>query len=774
MKKIFSLIFIVFIISLYSQTQIDSLITQLKHSNNLEKIQILNELSYQLRKSDKKKSLEYALEALQLSRKINHKKNECISLKNIGNYYTLSRDYEKATEYYNLGLKISKKKHFYKSQADFLYNLAMIEKNNHNFEIALKHYYESLILYEKTKNTEKIANTLFSIGTTYWYKGDYSKALEYQKKSLKCYQELKNNRKIAKTYNNMGNLYYKLGDFNKSIDMYMQSLKIKEDMGDKKEIAFCLSNIGNIYIKTGNFQKALETHLYALQVYEDMEDKELIVITLNSIGVDYSELGNKDEAIIYFEKVLRFSDDKSVQKAVGFALNNIGRIFMNRGNNQEAQNYFEKSILVKKAINDKSGLAISYKNLSYIHIYEKRNNKAKELLIKSMEMAKEIDDLYLLKECYGALADLYFGIGSYKLAFENLTEYSVLLDSLVSESTNERINELLIQYETEKKGKEIEILKQESVVKEFKIKEQKLIKNIFILGLILFIIISYIIYKIKQREIKTQKRVEIEIIKLNKELEDRVQKELAKQKKQQQFLIQKSKLESLGKLAAGIAHEINQPLGGISMGMENLYFYFEEDQADKKYLQSKLQTIKGYIERISQIINHIRIFSRNQKSIIYEKIYVNEVVRNALSMINTQYKKHNVQIELNLEEDIGYVTGNKFKLEQVIVNLLSNAKDALEEKVSAIDNKSYSKIITIKSYSKDDKIIIEIEDNGMGVEEDIIDNIFDPFFTTKDPEKGTGLGLSIIYGIINEMQGEITIESDVGKFTKMIVTLPKV
>ncbi len=273
-------------------------------------------------------------------------------------------------------------------------------------------------------------------------------------------------------------------------------------------------------------------------------------------------------------------------------------------------------------------------------------------------------------------------------------------------------------------------------------------------------------------DITERKRTAEELHELNQHLEQRVQEELSKIEKQQQMLIQKSKLESLGELAAGIAHEINQPLGGIAMGIDNILIKISENKLSKKYLQEKFEIIFKDIERIRNIINHVRLFSKDQDIGDFEIIEINQVIKDALSMVNTQYRNHNVKMELQLENNI-YTYGNKYKLEQVILNLLSNAKDAIDEKESMKTTDNYQKQIKVISKSNIDKLFIEVEDNGKGIPEKTLINVFDPFFTTKQNDKGTGLGLSISYGIIKEMKGDITVDSEYGEYTKMQISLQK-
>lgn len=272
-------------------------------------------------------------------------------------------------------------------------------------------------------------------------------------------------------------------------------------------------------------------------------------------------------------------------------------------------------------------------------------------------------------------------------------------------------------------------------------------------------------------DISGRKKTDEELKKLNRNLEQRVQEELEKIRKQQEMLIQKSKLESLGELAAGIAHEINQPLGSISMGLDNLQIKLQSGEITEEYTKRKMDSIFRDIERIRNIIEHVRIFSRDQQNAILEPISISEVVYNALSLISRQFENKGIDLDVKYSSRNDNALGNKYKLEQVVLNLLSNARFAVLEKEKA-ETKSYKKIIRITTFANRKNCGLIIHDNGTGIPENIIGNIFDPFFTTKQEEMGTGLGLSIIYGIIKEMKGEIKASSREGRYTRIVVTMP--
>ena len=273
-------------------------------------------------------------------------------------------------------------------------------------------------------------------------------------------------------------------------------------------------------------------------------------------------------------------------------------------------------------------------------------------------------------------------------------------------------------------------------------------------------------------DVTLRKKAQEELNTLNLHLENRVKTEVRKVEQQQQLLIQKSKLESMGELSAGLAHEINQPLGGLSMGLDNILYKLNENELTNEYLVSKLNVLFKDIERIRTIINHVRIFSRDQQNIQKEEIEVQKIIQNSISLIANQFRSENINLEIEPGNKPLFIYANQYRIEQVLLNLLSNARYAVNKKATLSENAEYEKRVTIRVASKTKMMLIMVEDNGIGISEDILSKIFDPFFSTKDPESGTGIGLSISYGIVKESNGKIIAQSIPGKGTTMIVELP--
>ena len=263
---------------------------------------------------------------------------------------------------------------------------------------------------------------------------------------------------------------------------------------------------------------------------------------------------------------------------------------------------------------------------------------------------------------------------------------------------------------------------------------------------------------------KTQENLRKINLSLNKAIHDL--------KKNHQKLIQKSRLESLGELSAGLAHEVNQPLSVISLSLQNLEERMKKGKPDKKYLDSKFNSLSRNVDKIRSLIDHVRTFSREQGDKLFDRVDINDTISNALSLMTEQLKNHTISVTTDLEKTKGYVLGNASQLEQVFLNLLANSRHALDEKERNLDNENFIKEIKISSRVKEGTAEIIFYDNGTGITQRNLQMIFDPFFTTKPEGEGTGLGLAIVYGIIKNMKGTITAGSKPGEYTKITIRLP--
>jgi two-component system NtrC family sensor kinase len=218
------------------------------------------------------------------------------------------------------------------------------------------------------------------------------------------------------------------------------------------------------------------------------------------------------------------------------------------------------------------------------------------------------------------------------------------------------------------------------------------------------------------------------------------------------------RLTALGQMAAGVAHEINNPLGGILL-YSNIIL---EDVGEDSPLKENIQKIIYQTNRCKEIVQSLLDFARTPTGDMIP-LQINQIINTSLKLVRDQSMFHGIEIEINLAKDLPEVKGDISRLEEVFLNLFINAADAM---------KSGGKlIITTKPRGKD-AVLITIADTGKGIDEKYISHIFEPFFTTKEPGQGTGLGLSIAYGIIRKHKGTIDVECRQGRGTTFIISLP--
>ncbi len=247
-------------------------------------------------------------------------------------------------------------------------------------------------------------------------------------------------------------------------------------------------------------------------------------------------------------------------------------------------------------------------------------------------------------------------------------------------------------------------------------------------------------------------------------------KDISQRKEAEKQMVHTERMAGLGEMATGIAHEINQPLNTISMSLENMLMRIAQLPPKKSfYFEGKINKIFENIYRISKIIDHIRAFSRDHDDFVSTAFDINEGIKNALSMISVQCEHRGIDIVTELNTKIPAIQGNTYSFEQVVMNLLINAKDALEEKGK---QESFNKEIRVRSFLSNQTINVVISDNGQGIKKEDIRNVMLPFYSTKEVGKGTGIGLSISFGIIKKMNGTIDIQSETLKGTSVVIKLP--
>jgi PAS domain S-box-containing protein len=236
-------------------------------------------------------------------------------------------------------------------------------------------------------------------------------------------------------------------------------------------------------------------------------------------------------------------------------------------------------------------------------------------------------------------------------------------------------------------------------------------------------------------------------------------------------LIQASKMSTLGEMASGVAHELNQPLSALQIGADFIRDAVNQNKECWEDLSVVSNHMREQVDRATHIINHLREFGR-KTDIKKERVHINDPIEGVFTLLGQQLKVRGIEVVLDLEDDLPPIMGNMNRLEQVFINLVVNARNAMEKKKEQFVQGPAENILTVKSYQENGQVVIKITDTGTGIPDEIRDKIFEPFFTTKGVGKGTGLGLSISYGIVKDYDGTIELESEAGKGATFKISFP--
>jgi signal transduction histidine kinase len=265
-------------------------------------------------------------------------------------------------------------------------------------------------------------------------------------------------------------------------------------------------------------------------------------------------------------------------------------------------------------------------------------------------------------------------------------------------------------------------------------------------------------------------RLEEEIVR--RKIQERAARDALSQLKETQTqLVQSAKLASMGELVSGVAHELNQPLMVIRANAQLLERWLKQASNTSSEPLESLALVEANTKRMMTIINHLRTFSRDAKE-DFTALDVNKAVEACRLMMGEQLRLRDIQLQLDLAENLPMIRGNEIQMEQVFLNLLTNARDAIEDQKEGSLKVRMINITTAVLEDGGDKIEILVKDTGKGISGENLDRIFEPFFTTKEIGKGTGLGLSISYGIIKDHNGEIKVAETGSDGTVFQIHLP--
>ena len=723
------------------------------------------------------------------------------------NYYALSKfhknEFNEAREIFKQALKRAR-------NSQNLENLMLVYLSYSRLENEVKNHQKSISLNEQGFLIAKKENNLAYLGEFQLFKAltlyntnEYEKALQSTLLSYKYFEKLNDKISMVKALRWIGAVHRKAASFEKALEYQHKALKIVISTNDQKQISINYNNLGTLYKDLKDYDNAIKMHTKSLQIKESIDYLQGQIYSHNNLGETYRLAGQPEKSLIHLTSGMRIGKQVNNEKLMNFSAMYLGRLHRDIGNYDVSSNYLTNALAYFIETKRESRIAETCLALSRLFLLQGKLKQALEMAKKSLELANKQNRDIVIFGSYSALSSIYEEMKDFERALKNERAFLQQKEKIFSVRQERFFSTLKVEHEVEQQQREIKALIQKNEIDALQANQQIAQRNIvFISGALIFVLIGFIYYRyIQRKKLETERIVTLKIrekeqdlIELNANLETIVAKRtesltvvnnsleatLKELKDTQKSLIEVEKMAALSKLVAGVAHEVNTPVGTVITAVSFLkeeLTNFKSQLIDNKVSKGILDGFLNSIAQSSELIENnatrsAELIHEFKQVAIQKRVdppqnfllsdTINKIMHSLL--LNTIFQR--VVYKLTIKGNC-HINSYSTYWFQILEGLLINTV------VHGFKDDTCSEIQVKLCIEEVDGQFLKIkyEDNGCGIKSDDIESIFEPFYTTLRSKGHAGLGLHIIYNMVTQtLKGSMSYNVQEGAC--FIITLP--
>lgn len=683
MRKSIFLIILLFSSSSFSQSKLDSLESAYEQaSTDSTRIILLHQLSDEYSYEIPSKAKDLLLQAIELSESTNIPILAAEGLNKLGTFLSLRASYDSAIQTFEKALKVAGKAEF---------NIG---------------YSEALI----------------GIGDVFWRKGELKKAQEYQEKNIAFSESIDNLDGIASSYNTLGNINNDIGEFTKAMEYYTLAAEMFRKIGNQRKTSIALTNVGVIHQKLENYEKAILYYLASDSIFRELKFHRGNAFIASRLSTVYKNMKQYERSLSYSEKALESFEKLGGRSDIAEIKHNMGNLYWEQGKYSEALPYYLEARAINLDIGDSMAVAMNSQSVGGTYFELGDSDNALNYLNEALTIAKIKGAKLTIMDSYETLSAVYSDQQNFKNAYENLSQFIKLRDSLYTIEKRDLASEIEAKYQNEAQQRTIEL--QEVTIA----KRQNERNGLIIIAIIILIILALIInqYRIKQ---KTNRQLR-ELDQIKSTFFENISHEFR---------------TPLSLILAPIKDRMNQPL----------------TEEDEQLFQTVVKNAENLDDLIKQLLDLAKI-EKGKYDLQSEPVEASGLCKVIAASYESLAAVKKITFDVKVPAEERWFQLDIDLVKKICNNLLSNAFKFTPSEGHVRFEIEY-----------DSMLMITVSDTGPGIPKKEKERIFDRFYQVEGPHAtGTGIGLALTKELVEAAGGNIELDSDSGKGTSFKISLP--